>query len=302
MELNKTQVEEIKQLKQGIVSSGTISKKQVLGLEEVVGYNIITQHHNINAFTEMPTRCLAEEVSNTLSVALNNIKITNMKTSNGYRVVLKDIAQYLNETREYLANIVGISNDVLTRLTDTKYTSWYDKAILIDIAKDKPVQEVFMWNSQYMMDLITLAGGGAREYDWMTDELNNFADKNNGMLYTDAPLSYITMLLDDKPLMSKYSYPTMPFIKTVTLEDIKALINKAPRLIIEIDAVLESIKDDIKCSTYMGAVGYVKDEFSYTEVRHDNAIRFKSILEDPASITTLSVLGYLNSKKKLDRG
>jgi hypothetical protein len=95
----------------------------------------------------MPTRCLAEEVSNTLSVALNNIKITNMKTSNGYRVVLKDIAQYLNETREYLANIVGISNDVLTRLTDTKYTSWYDKAILIDIAKDKPVQEVFMWNS-----------------------------------------------------------------------------------------------------------------------------------------------------------
>lgn len=294
-EFNKTQYEQLVSFKNTLHDTGVVCKQQVISLEASVGVAVITRNTPINGLSEYPTKCGASTIAADINVVIENASITDTVKPSDIIGCVNKIIEHLKNIRYYVVNLSKISDVTISRMTDAKYTSHYDKDTLIDISKDRTIQEVLSWYTDYTKSLADTTNDPTR-YDTICGICDNYDSNSRNIPLRDTVMPLICLLLDAEHFTDNVMCYKVPFIRAVTLPDVVTLIKNAPVLLLQIDETIKYYNNDKHRNlspdfleryyiNWDGSVGekYVREDFNK---RHN----LTGLLSDPASFCLLEVL------------
>jgi len=266
----------IHDFKEMVLGNGTVSKSDVLSLEEFVGQTLITKTYLTNRFTDVRTSIGVTEAIEAVDTAIKDIKIES-------KVDIEDIVMVINIT---LNNISGIRRtinlirstevDVIDRLTNSKYVNkWNEEGDAVIDITDNSVIDVLSFELGY------LGNATGRDRDDLNCALEQFNDNKDRNDF--QPLTLLSLLINSNVWgIDNIGELT---IKEVTFKDVINIMSNGSKSIETLDNLYNSVN-----SYKQEVIDMYDDEADYITKRYKKLKHLYEVLDDNYSKVILRTI------------
>lgn len=254
-----------------IDSTNTISKNDILSLEELLEAKVVTESLPLNQFTNEPSHIGAAGVKQQLMDVVSKIKINDILTINH---VNKEMSKALSKLLN-LRDIISSTNqiDYLSLRNSNKFMAYDDNDKLINLL-DVNITEVFMG---YYRQTKGIFGG-------ISEEISNMLDGNNTIKLTP-------LLSGLKQRVILQSHTDRLMLEEFTINDLINIYENRNSVLDLITKTINGIRTIMTDSTNPKySYYYDTDDLKYT---HKQYHELNSMLDDELSMYILKYL-FLN--------
>jgi len=262
--IDKVMVGHIVDFKNKITSKGSVSRNEILAVEEFIGMNIFTDKLSINMFTSVESHMGLKEVTDIVDNISSNVELDAVLTRDDILIkAFKSVVICESLIRKFKYIVLEFNTELYESIINPKIINRYQDGKLINLL-DTPINEVITTYSNYFKDL---------NIDIPDNMFNN-------------DYFYMLILGMKQNKLSPYSMHKI-LLDTVTINDVLDIFKYSDKYIMLLNDLLKSIKvmsSDIKYDDW--ALYDYKDIVKYDKI-FDGVI---NICNDDKSIGLFNLL------------
>jgi len=229
MKLTSYQKQRLDEFDINLRSNGVVSKSMVLGLEEALGVTLITKKYSIDKVTAEPTRSGVDDILAIVDESKLYIILTDIVTPTEIINLTLANNSLINTIISEFKILKEMPVEVLDRMCNERYTSYYDNEVFTTLDDKIPLMDVFKYHRDYLMALLSINPNPEARFDRITELLLNWTSMDGYL--EDNNITFLNICLKGSEITNTI-VANEAFVKIITIRDVVDII-KNMEVIIE---------------------------------------------------------------------